>query len=390
MSKILFHSLTIPPDNVSTGQLVADIAVELKLQGKQIEILAASPQYNFNNDIYEDGTLEKLGKHLYISEYNGVKIYHIHSNRRSFNQKKRFLQWISFHFKSIIFLYKNRHNYETVFIFSYPPTMNLVAIVSKKLLRLKTIYSVWELYPEIAQKLHELNSKLFLSLFKKIDNYCLKIIDEVVVNSDELKLYLTQERNINENKVSVIYHFSNATPSEKPEEILNHIIYTGNLGKPQNIQSFIEKLNKSTIPFKLTIYGSGSEYEKILNFSSKFIEVNPYTIRSQIIDDTKDAPFALVSLSSEITVEGFPGKTFDYLKMNKILIGYSNPNSGLAKFIEEYNVGINIDPNIENFDEELKKLDNKESLEKFYKNIQNVNNNIANIKAVAKSYSDLI
>ena len=390
MSKVLFHSLTIPPDNVSTGQLVADIAVELKLEGKQIEILAASPQYNFNNDIYEDGTLEKLGKHLYISEYNGVKIYHIHSNRRSFNQKKRFLQWISFHFRSIIFLYKNRHNYDTVFIFSYPPTMNLVAIVSKKLLRLKTIYSVWELYPEIAQKLHELNSKLLLSLFKKIDNYCLKIIDEVVVNSDELKLYLTQERNINENKVSVIYHFSNATPSEKPEEILNHIIYTGNLGKPQNIQSFIEKLNKSTIPFKLTIYGSGSEYENILNFSSKFIEVNPYTIRSQIIDDTKDAPFALVSLSSEITVEGFPGKTFDYLKMNKILIGYSNPNSGLAKFIEEYNVGINIDPNIQNLDEELKKLDNKESLEKFYKNIENVNNNIANIKAVAQSYSDLI
>ena len=76
--------------------------------------------------------------------------------------------------------------------------------------------------------------------------------------------------------------------------------------------------------------------------------------------------------------------------MNKILIGYSNPNSGLAKFIEEYNVGINIDPNIENFDEELKKLDNKESLEKIYKNIENVNNNIANIKAVAKSYSDLI
>ena len=390
MSKVLFHSLTIPPDNVSTGQLVADIAAELKLEGKQIEILASSPQYNFNNEIYENGTLEKLGKHLYVSEYNGVKIYHVHSNRRSFNREKRFLQWLSFHCKSIIFLYKNRHNYETVFIFSYPPTMNLVAILSKKLFKLKTIYSVWELYPEIAQKLNELNSKLLLSLFKKIDNYCLKIIDEVIVNSDELKLYLSRERNVNENKVSVIYHFSNATVSKRPEKISNHIIYTGNLGKPQNIQSFIDKLNKSTIPFKLTIYGSGSEYENILNFRSELIEVNPYTIRSQIIDDTKDVPFALVSLSSEITVEGFPGKTFDYLKMNKILIGYSNPNSGLAKFIEEYNVGINIDPNIRYLDEDLKKLDNKENLQKFYKNIENVNNNIANIKAVAQSYSDLI
>ena len=92
MSKVLFHSLTIPPDNVSTGQLVADIAVELKLEGKQIEILASSPQYNFDNDIYDNGSLEKLGKYLYVSDYNGVKIYHIRSSRRSFNQKKRFLQ----------------------------------------------------------------------------------------------------------------------------------------------------------------------------------------------------------------------------------------------------------------------------------------------------------
>ena len=26
MTRVLFHSLTIPPDNVSTGKLVADIA----------------------------------------------------------------------------------------------------------------------------------------------------------------------------------------------------------------------------------------------------------------------------------------------------------------------------------------------------------------------------
>ena len=31
--------------------------------------------------------------------------------------------------------------------------------------------------------------------------------------------------------------------------------------------------------------------------------------------------------------------------MNKILIGYSNPESGLAKFIEKYELGINISPN---------------------------------------------
>ena len=45
MKKILFHSLTIPPDNVSTGMLVAEIADGFKELGVDVEILASSPQY---------------------------------------------------------------------------------------------------------------------------------------------------------------------------------------------------------------------------------------------------------------------------------------------------------------------------------------------------------
>ena len=96
-------------------------------------------------------------------------------------------------------------------------------------------------------------------------------------------------------------------------------------------------MNNSSGNFKLTIYGSGSRYDHIKNMQSTNITVNPYTEREEIIKQTKEATYALVSLSSALTVEGFPGKTFDYLKMNKILIGYSNPTSGLAKFIEKYN-----------------------------------------------------
>ena len=40
MKKVLFHSLTIPPDQVSTGKLVADIAYKIKYNNKYVEILA--------------------------------------------------------------------------------------------------------------------------------------------------------------------------------------------------------------------------------------------------------------------------------------------------------------------------------------------------------------
>ena len=68
MKKILFHSLTIPPDNVSTGMLVAEIADGFKELGVDVEILASSPQYNVENS--QNLILEKY----YTSSYKDINI----------------------------------------------------------------------------------------------------------------------------------------------------------------------------------------------------------------------------------------------------------------------------------------------------------------------------
>ena len=390
MSRVLFHSLTIPPDQVSTGILVADIAAKFHNKGTSIEVLASTPQYRFDSKEFSAEEMTKVKRNIYTSNYKGVKITHLYASKRSFNRITRLFQWISYHIKSITYLTKNRKNFDSIYIFSYPPTMNLIAIYSKKILKKKTVYSVWELYPEIASKLNELNSNLLLNLFKRIDNFCLRVIDNVVVNSEELKDYLVSKRNIEENKVNVIYHFSNEPEIPKPSIMNKEIMYAGNLGTPQNLESFINIFSESTNKFNLTIYGSGSQYERISNMNSNNIKVNSFVDRKKLVELTKDIPYALVSLSPKLTVEGFPGKTFDYLKMNKILIGYSNPESGLAKFIEKYELGVNISPNVDNIAEKFDQLQDKLFIDRVYKNITKVNNQLANINIIADRYLGLI
>ena len=390
MKKVLFHSLTIPPDQVSTGKLVADVASKFKENNIDVEILASTPQYRFDSDSFSNEGLIKISRNIYISSYNEVKITHLSSSKRSFNRIKRFLQWIGYHTKSINYLIKNRNNFDTIFIFSYPPTMNLIAIFTKKILRLNTIYSVWELYPEIANKLNEMNFKFLHEIFRKIDNYCLKKIDHVVVNSDELKTYLIENRKIQKDKIKVIYHFANELEVPRCKNITKDIMYAGNLGTPQNIESFINVFSNSTKEYKLTIFGSGSQYQKICDLSNAFIKVNQYVSREKLAVLTNKIPFALVSLSPEITVEGFPGKTFDYLKMNKILIGYSNSESSLAKFIEKYQLGINIDPNINEIDVKLSMLEDEKFIKQIYSNISEMNSHFASVDLVVKQYMKLI
>ena len=390
MKKVLFHSLTIPPDQVSTGKLVADIASKFKENNINVEVLASTPQYRFDSGKFTEEGLIKTSKNIYISSYNGVNITHLTSSKRSFSRTKRFAQWISFHIKSLKYLIKNRNNFDTIFIFSYPPTMNLIAIFTKKILRINTIYSVWELYPEIANKLNEMNFKFLHKIFKKIDNYCLKNIDHVVVNSDELKTYLILNRKIHKDKIKVIYHFANEPEVPRCKNITKDIMYAGNLGTPQNIESFINVFSNSTKKYNLTIFGSGSQYQKICDLSNAFIKVNQYVSREKLAVLTNKIPFALVSLSPEITVEGFPGKTFDYLKMNKILIGYSNSESSLAKFIEKYQLGINIDPNINDIDVKLSMLEDEKFIKQIYSNISEMNSHFASVDLVVKQYMKLI
>ena len=389
MNRIIFHSLTIPPDQVSTGKLVAEIASKFKEKNINIEILASMPQYRFDSSDFTNEGFKKISGNVFVSTYKGVKITHLSSSKRSFSRVKRFSQWISYHLKSILYLTKNRKNFDTIYIFSYPPTMNLIAIYSKKILKKKTIYSIWELYPEIAQKLNELNSNLLLGLFKKLDNFCLKVIDSVVVNSEQLKEYLIRNRNIDDKKISVIYHFANEIETPKSEKLTKEIMYAGNVGTPQNLESFINIFSSSKKDYKLTIYGSGSQFDKISDYQSANLIVNSFIRRDELIKETKDIPFALVSLSPKITIEGFPGKTFDYLKMNKILIGYSNPDSSLANFIEKHNVGINVSPNEKNLDSKLEIFEDAKVVQQIYQNITYVNNKFANIDIVSQQYIEL-
>jgi len=385
MKKILFHSLTFPPDTISTGMIVSKIAEGFQKDLKNVEVLASSPQYNLK--ILEEF---KESKHQI---YDDIKVHYISSSPRKFVNSLRFLQWLSFNLKSLKFIYKNRKTYEHIFIFSYPPTMNLVCIFTSRILKIKTIYSLWELYPEIAQKLKEQPNFLLNKIFKAIDNYALNSVDSVVVNSKELKQYLITNRKIDRNKIFSVSHFSPFNKSNHiPNYDLKNIFYAGNVGKPQNLQDFINFFQQNFPNYwSIDLYGAGQELENVQKLKNINVRFHEYLSREELEISTKDIPFALISLDYEITMEGFPGKTFDYLNMNKILINYSNPNSAVSKLIDEHGLGFNIDKNnpntLKNF---MDALSSEDAIDNVISNISKFQKNISNEEIVYKKYMSLI
>jgi hypothetical protein len=389
MKKILIHSLTFPPDTISTGMIVSEIADGLNKELNNIEVLASSPQYNLKSA----KEFNQNDKNVSVGMFKGIKVNFIESHPRQFSNSSRFFQWLGFNFKAIRFIYKNRKEYKEILIFSYPPTMNLVCIFTSKILRINTIYSLWELYPEIAEKLDEQPNRILKFFFKILDNYSLKNVNKVVVNSEELKKYLIDKRSINENKIYTINHFSPFPKSNfEPNLELEKIFYAGNTGRPQNISAFINFFNKQfPQSWKLDLYGAGQEFEDLSKFSNENININDYLPREDLDEKVKDIPYALICLDYEITIEGFPGKTFDYLNMNKILLNFSNPNSAVSKLIDKYDLGFNIDlNNPEELESTLQQMKNLEKVNQILENVSHFQQNISNKKIVSSKYIDLI
>ena len=389
MKKTLFHSLTFPPDTISTGMIVSEIADGINRELKNVEVLVSSPQYNLKSV----ETFNNSDKNLINGSYKNIKVHYIKSKQRKFSNSSRFFQWIEFNYKSILFIYKNRSNYDNIFIFSYPPTMNLVCIFTSKILKINTVYSLWELYPEIAEKLNEEPNKILKLFFKYIDNYSLKNVGTVVVNSDDLKNYLINKRKINANKINVVNHFSPFVKSDyEPNFELNNIFYAGNTGRPQNLSAFLRYFQKYfPSEWKLNIYGAGQEFNNLSEFSNDNIRINNYLERQELENVTKDIPFALICLDYEITFEGFPGKTFDYLNMNKVLINFSNPNSVVSKLIDKYGLGFNIDlNNPESLKEKLENMKSSNEISKILENIKYFQQSVSNKEIAFKSYLELI
>ena len=389
MKKTLFHSLTFPPDTISTGMIVSEIADGINREQKNVEVLVSSPQYNLKSV----ETFNNSDKNLINGSYKNIKVHYIKSKPRKFSNSSRFFQWIEFNYKSILFIYKNRSNYDNIFIFSYPPTMNLVCIFTSKILKINTVYSLWELYPEIAEKLNEEPNKILKLFFKYIDNYSLKNVDTVVVNSDDLKNYLINKRKITANKIYVVNHFSPFVKSDyEPNFELNNIFYAGNTGRPQNLSAFLRYFQKYfPSEWMLNIYGAGQEFNNLSEFSNDNIRINNYLERQELENVTKDIPFALICLDYEITFEGFPGKTFDYLNMNKVLINFSNPNSVVSKLIDKYGLGFNIDlNNPESLKGKLENMKSSNEISKILENIKYFQQSVSNKEIAFKSYLELI
>ncbi|CAN5826913.1 hypothetical protein BH18ACI5_BH18ACI5_07450 [soil metagenome] len=146
LANVLILTLVFPPDSVSTAEIMADLALDLRDRGHSVTVLTTAPHYN------RDATAEArqplrpfLGRLLRRSDYQGVPVYHAAMPGKTPSVLKRIAGWLGFHLVSTIAGLVVIQRPDVMLVPSPPLSIGLSACVVNSLLRAPFVYN----FPEI-------------------------------------------------------------------------------------------------------------------------------------------------------------------------------------------------------------------------------------------------
>ena len=175
--KILVINQHFYPEVAATGQLLLDLCEDLVSTGYKVKVITGKP----------DGELNKKNKIPRKESYKGIEILRLRNT--SFNKYKmigRVLNYLTFHFLvffQVLFIEKP----DLLLVMSTPPFISFYGLILKKLKKVKTIYIIQDLFPDLVVELGKIKNKFLINILENLSKLIIRKMDRVVVVGDFMK-----------------------------------------------------------------------------------------------------------------------------------------------------------------------------------------------------------
>lgn len=364
--KLLILTQYYPPEIGAPQNRLHELAVRLKKDGVDVEVLTAMPNYPKMEvfEKYKNGSIRE-------EEIEGIKVYRskIYVSK-SKSILPRLLNYFSFVWSSY-WRGRKLKNYDFLMVESPPLFLGYSAMGLSKKLKAKLIFNVSDLWPESAEKMGVVNNKQLLGLAYRLEKKCYRRAQLVTGQTQGIVDNINQRfPDVNTfwlpNGVDVNFY--------QPEKIETGdfreraglkstdvvFFYGGILGHAQGLSVVLEAAKKveSHENIKIVLQGAGPEKADLLALKDKLNLKNvvfmPPVEKSQMPRILKSVDVALVPLRKLDIFQGaIPSKIFEALAMEKpLLLGVDG--EARTHFIEKANAGRFFEP--ENVDDLAEKL----------------------------------
>ena len=335
--------------NSATGQILEDIANDFVRSDIAVSVLTGSVNYGNStqiagsNEIVDAIHIKRVGAtffghHRYLNRAADMCFFYLYA--------------------CCLLLGTRKSRYTHVIAFTDPPLISVLGLIASRMKSWRFLYVVQDLYPEIAQSLGVLQSRLLGRLFSLANRRTVAEADAVVAVSpsmaNRLRLISCQAR------ISVIRNWTDGEyirPKGRDREALRThlgikdslaVAYAGNIGPAQLIEevlNLIEALKDHSVQF--LFFGAGTRKNtlsrEIRERSLHNARVLDYVPRRELGALISACDVGLAALSPSLEGLALPTKTYCYLAAGV-------PVFALAKrgpdwdFIEEENLGLIFHP----------------------------------------------
>jgi colanic acid biosynthesis glycosyl transferase WcaI len=361
LTHVLILSLDFPPDNVSTGHLMGDLASDLVERGHKVAVITTRPHARRDPVAEGNQPLRRLwGPFLSRSDYHGVPVYHTLMSGRSTNIISRLIPWLMFHVIALVAGLFIPRRVDVILTPSPLLSLGVVAWLIGLRHRCRFVYNVQDLHPDSASSMGRINNPAFRWVLYRMESFVYRTAAAVTAITPGIKRRI-ESKGISPDKVVYIPNWVD-TDREAPVDKSNPfaiehgldsqfvVSYAGTLGMAQSFDEFLEaaRILKSHSHIQFLIVGEGTRRENISETIENLKLVNVHLLPNQpqqmmpMIYGTSDMSF--VTLLPELGDTALPSKVYRIMSTVTPVLAITEAGSGLSDLILEAQCGAVVEP----------------------------------------------
>lgn len=333
---------------------INEVARDLKQLGHEVEVLTGKP--NYPEGVFYSGY---RGTTLMKELWNGIPIHRLPMVARGQHHKfKLILNYLSFIVSGLLFgpFLLRKKQFDVIFVYAPSPIFQVIpASFIGWLKKAPVVLWVQDLWPQSVSATGHIESKLAFKILEKAVAFAYRHTDLIVAQSEA---FIPQIKRLNPSNLPVEYlpnsvddSFLYPAPehhvSIKPLETGFNVVFAGNIGSAQAIETIVDAAEKLKLnaEIKIVILGRGSKLDwlktqmssrnlnNIVLAGQHPLEAMPHLLRQ--------ASALLVTLAKQPIFElTIPSKIQAYLASGKPVIACMDGEG--ARVIQEANAGLTV------------------------------------------------
>lgn len=310
-----------PPDYAATGQLIEELANQIKEEIGDVEVFTSQPSYAFDR---EDAPRWEHHEFLTIRRSESARLWQTRIRGKA-------LSGLIFFVRAALHLLRSRRRRELVLLTTAPPFLPVLGYLVSRLCKISYVCLLYDLYPDIAVELDVIPRQHWIAkLWDYLNILTWKKAKAIIVLSSTMKNRIVEKYPAAASKTIVIPSWANTEQIKPIPKSQNWfakeyglvkpftVLYSGNMGRCHDMETLLNAIIiLRDTPIQFVFIGNGDKRQYVQSRLEEFAPINclflPYQSRENLPFSLTACDVSIISISEEM--EGFiaPSKLYSAL-----------------------------------------------------------------------------